>query len=273
MAVSFSISEIRELSEVLSQKVGLPFKHMTHSFLKRRLAMFFDKCGIRKVDQFMEQLDDADFIDELCHFFSINTTELFRDAGFWRQLRKLIAETYPSGSVHIWLPDVASGEELYSLLILLKEMDSIERVHITVNSTSSRGIGLLKTGALPVKKMDVNAYNYKRFEGVGSLDNYFNTTAEGIVFDTALLKNVVFQQAGIEQVPAHQSDIIIVRNSLLYYTRDYHEMIKDVLDKALKNGGFICLGVKEQLPLPYEERFECIDTKEKIYNKFRFLKD
>lgn len=274
MAVSFSISELRAISEQLSVQLRLPFRHMTHSFLKRRLAMFCDKHTLRKPEQLLEQLNEEAFVDDLCRFFSVNTTELFRDAGFWRHLRKLITANYPQQNIKIWLPDGASGEELYSLLILLKEANLISRAFITVNNPSHKGIENLKQGALNMKKMDVNAYNYKRFEGTGSVEDYFSETPDGPQFDVALFTNVSFQKGGIEQVQeSDKYDIIILRNSLLYYTKDYHEQFKRIIDRALVKGGLVCLGVKEQLSVPYDDRFECIDTKEKIYSKFRFLKD
>lgn len=273
MAVNFSISEIRELSEQLSLKLNLPFRYMTHSFLKRRLGMFFDKQGIRKPAQLIEQIENRDMSDELCYFFSVNTTELFRDAGFWRHLRKLVSANYCGNSFRIWLPDVASGEELFSLLILLKEIDCLDNAHIVVNSTSDKRIEQISKGCLSVKKMDVNAYNYKRFEGHENPETYFIDGDNGFMFDTTLMHNVSFQKGGIENVPDEKMDIILLRNSLLYYIRDYHETIKDMADKALVSGGLMCLGVKEQLPAPYNERFECLDEKEKIYKKFRFIKD
>ncbi len=274
MAVSFSISELRTLSEQLSQQLGLPFKHMTHSFLKRRFAMFFDKHALRKPEHLLQKLNDDAFVDDLCHFFSVNTTELFRDAGFWRHLRKLITTSYTGQSIKIWMPDGSSGEELYSLLILLKEANCLDQAFITVNSTSEEGIKNLSKGGLLMKKMDVNAYNYKRFEGNSSLDSYFIDSTQTTCLDASLLKNVRFQKGCIEYVnDSDKFDIIILRNSLLYYTKDYHDTIKGIVDKALVSGGYLCLGVKEQLPLPYDNRFECVDVKEKIYNKIRFLKD
>ena len=274
MAVSFSIGELRAIAEQLSVQLGLPFRHMTHSFLKRRLSMFFDKYTLRKPEQLLEQLHQEAFVDDLCRFFSVNTTELFRDAGFWRQLRKLIMAGYPEQDIKIWLPDGASGEELYSLLILLKEINFINRAFITVNNTSNKGIENLKKGNLYMKKMDVNSYNYKRFEGSGCLEDYFTETPDGPQFDTGLLANVSFQKGSIELVnDGDKYDVIILRNSLLYYTKDFHEQFKGIIDRALVKGGVVCLGVNEELPVPFDDRFECIDNKEKIYSKFRFLKD
>ncbi|MCG8580736.1 MAG: hypothetical protein MI866_12500 [Bacteroidales bacterium] len=273
MALGFNISELRVLSEQLSEKLNLPFKHMTHSFFKRRLSQFIEMHGIRKVDSLMEQLDNEEFADEFCHFFSVKTTELFRDAGFWRHLRKIISEYYSGSNFKVWFPDVSSGEELYSLMILLKELNSHTRATVIINNTSEIGCNKIIEGQLSSKKMDVNAYNYKRFEGSHSLEDYFENSEDGLKFDISLLEKITVKKAGIEVMPDERCDLIIMRNSMLYFTRDYHQVVKEIVDKSLVSGGYLCLGVKEQLASPYDNRFECIDVKEKIYNKFKFLRD
>jgi len=273
MAVGFSISEIRELSEQLSVRLKLPFNQMTHSFLRRRLAMFFDQYGIRKVDQFYERLNDDSFADELIRFFIIDTTELLRDAGFWRQLRSIIRDKLHDKRSHVWLPSVASGEELYSLVILLDELGLRQQFKITVNHPSEKAIDKIKKGVINKRQMEINAFNYKRFEGMKGLADYIIESDGEQLFDTSLLSEVEFKKGSLHTVPDAPCDVIILRNSLLYYTKDYHEELKNLLDGVLVSGGYLCLGVKEQLPQPFDNRFECIDKKEKIYNKFSFLRD
>ncbi|WP_430812492.1 MULTISPECIES: CheR family methyltransferase [unclassified Carboxylicivirga] len=273
MAVSFSISELREIAERLSSELDMPFQHMTHSFLKRRLSAYFDSCAIRKPDQLFEHLQDDQSLDAFKRFFTVNTTELFRDASFWRQLRKIMREKYSSQALHIWFPEVSTGEELYSLLILMDELGLMDSAQITVNHSSQAALDTLKEGLLSNKKNDVNAYNYKRFEGEYTLDKYFEERDGARYLNKALLRSVTFVQAGLNNVPAAKCNIVILRNSLIYYTRDYHLLLRDIIDGVLTRGGYLCLGVKEQLPAPFDTRFECIDSKEKIYSKYSFLKD
>jgi len=273
MAINFNISELKLLSKELTEKVGMPFDQMTHSFLKRRLTDVFEKQGFKKKEQLIDGLKNSLFCDDLRLLFSVHTTELFRDASFWRYLRKIISERYTNDTLNIWLPDIASGEELYSLLILLDENNILSKTKIVVNHTSAKVLNQVKEGVLLARKMDVNAYNYKRFEGADSLDKYYKESYQGFDFNSDLLKDVVFVQGDMLSVPAEASDIILFRNSMLYYNKEYHVTLKECFDKALKPGGYLCLGVKETLPMPFEDRFEIIESKEKIYSKYRFLKD
>lgn len=273
MAVSFNISELKDIADQLTEKLNLPFNQMTHSFLKRRLTEVMDKQGIRKLEQLFTSLDKQLFRDDLPLLFSVSTTELFRDASFWRQLRKLITNMSSADDLQIWLPDLASGEELYSLLILLDEIKCLDGTKVYVNHPSQQALENVKQGLLFARKMDVNAYNYKRFEGEYKLENYYEESNSSFVINAALLKHVVFSQEGMLSAPNGKVDIILLRNRMLYYTKDYHLQLKDTFDRALKPGGLVCLGVKEALPEPYSERFECIEQKEKIYSKYSFIKD
>jgi len=273
MAVNFKISELRNIAEQLTEKVDIPFDQMTHSFLKRRLNDVFDRHGFKKSKQLIDSLNNKLFCDDLCLFFSVNITELFRDASFWRHLRTVISERYNGIPFHIWLPDLSSGEELYSLLILLNEIDFAGNVQITVNHPSAKTIDSVKSGKILAQKMDINAYNYKRFEGVKSIEDYYQENRNGFEFNRALLDQVVYQQANMLKRPNDLVDLILFRNSMLYYTKEYHVKLKSNFDKALKSGGFICLGVKEVLPAPYDDRFECVERKEKVYCKYSFIKE
>lgn len=273
MAVSFSISEIRAIANALSEKLNMPFNQMTHSFLKRRLNEVFEINGFRKLDNLNAEIEDEIFADEFKHQFSVKTTELFRDPSFWRTLRKTLLSDYLDKKINIYMPDLSSGEELYSLIILLKEIDVLDKVSISVVYQSDKCADFVKNGKLFIRKMDINTYNYKRFEGISSLDCYFNEKDDGYYFNTAFLENINFQKSKLSIEDSSRFDLILYRNSMLYFSKDYHEVLKNSFDAILKPGGFLCIGVKEELIAPYNERFECVDSKEKIYRKFSFLKN
>lgn len=272
MALSFSISELRNIADQLTELVGIPFNKMAHSFLKRRLNEVFERLGFRKVEQLTEAIKNNDIADDLRYSFSVSTTELFRDPSMWRSLRKLISCNYINKPLNIWLPDVASGEELYSLFILLEEIKMAGNTHIVVNHTSKKAIENIKQGLLAVKNKEVNSYNIKRYEGKGDLEDYFFEDRTGYKIKSELIKNVTFRQGGILDIPDTKVDIILFRNVMLSFTRKYHLDIKNRFDEVLKPGGIICIGVKEVLPSHYNDRFECFDEKEKIYRKYSFLK-
>lgn len=275
MAINYSINELKEIAEILSQKTGLPYLEMTHSFFKRRLSFVYDKFSIRKTNQFIDQLADVNFRDAVNADFAIKTTELFRDPGFWRKLRSIMREKNTAGEpFYVWIPGVTSGEELYSLLILAEENGLRDALTIATSYSSSCAAENVKKGIFSQYKSDINQYNYKRFEGTQSLDKYFEHNEAGTFLKKDLLSNVNFEIGLFPTEKAGQKvSLVIFRNKMLYYTKAFHSVLFEQINNNLKPGGIVCLGIKESLPDTYNQRFECLDAKEGIYRKYVFLSE
>ncbi len=274
MALNYSIRELRELADVLTKETGVAFDQMSPSFLKRRLNVFGDKKGIRRNEQLLAGLQHDDFKDDLLYNTVVPVTELFRDAGLWRSIRDRFMELPDSEKVRVWIPQVASGEELYSLLIIAKETGVLDRLKITAGYCSSDIKENVEKGIIQNKKMEINLYNYKRYEGKATLDSYLEETNGIISLKADLLSKVEFKKGMVTNgQPDEKVDLVLFRNVMLYFKKDYHSVFKSAIDSCLKPGGWLCVGVKERLPSPFSDRFECIDVKEKIYMKFNALND
>lgn len=274
MALNYSIRELRDLSEVLTKETGVAFDQMSQSFLKRRLSVFGDKRGIRRSDQLLTELEQDEFKDDLINNMVVPVTELFRDAGVWRNIREHLLEMSINQEIRVWIPQVSSGEELYTLLIIAKEVGVLDKLKVTAGYCSLATKEQVKKGIILNKKMDMNLYNYKRFEGKASLEEYLDEENGTLNLKSDLLSNVEFRKGLVTSgQPDEKVDIVFFRNVMLYYKKDYHSVFKSEIDKCLKPGGWLCVGVKERLPSPFSDRFECIDCKEKIYLKFNALND
>ena len=276
MAISYSINELRELAERLTAVSNLPYDEMTHSFFKRRLALLYDKSAIRKTPQFISMLEEDSFIDAVNAEFAIDTTELFRDPGFWRKLRRLIhdSEIELDPRAKVWIPSVTSGEELYSFLILLDELGLSGQLDITTSHNSRMAIIPVQEGLLMTKKVETNNLNYKRFEGHSKLDSYFERGRCNICLKKELLKDVRMVIGFFPpEEKEYKASIVIFRNKMLYYNKSYHEKLIEQIDRNTKPGGILCVGINEALPTVFATRFECIDEKESIYRKYKFLTD
>jgi len=276
MALNYSITELKELAERLVAITNLPYDEMTHSFFKRRLALLYENCSIRKTQQFITMLEDEHFVDIVNEQFSIAATELFRDPGYWRKLRGLIndAEIELSVGCKVLIPGILSGEELYSFLILIEECGLSGQLQIKTSHNSMESIKRIQNGFMVSQKVETNNYNYKRFEGSSKLENYFVKESNQVCFKKDLLKSVEMEYGFF---PAEQKEpkasIVIFRNKMLYYNKAYHDNLMEHIDKNTKAGGIVCFGIKERLPNHFLKRFECIDEKESIYRKYKFLTD
>ncbi|MBI9061141.1 MAG: hypothetical protein JEZ14_04095 [Marinilabiliaceae bacterium] len=276
MAISYSINELKELAERLTSVTNLPYHELTHSFFKRRLALLFEKKAIRKTQQFISLLEEDYFIDAVNDEFAIATTELFRDPGFWRKLRRLITDSNIKldQQTKVWIPNVTSGEELYSFLILLEEAGLSGQFEIMTSHISKLSINRVQEGIISTKKAETNNYNYKRFEGNSKLDNYFGKDKCIVCLKKELLNNVKIESGFFpHEDKEHKASIVIFRNKMLYYNKSFHEKLVERIDRNTKPGGIVCFGINETIPKCFSKRFECIDEKESIYRKYKFLTD
>lgn len=276
MAISYSINELRELAEKVSAVTSLPYDELTHSFFKRRLAVLFEKRAIRKTEQFISLLEEDHFIDVVNDEFAIATTELFRDPGFWRKLRRLItdSEIELDEQIKVWIPNVTSGEELYSFLILLEEAGLSRQFEVLTSHISKLSIKRVQEGIMSTKKVETNNYNYKRFEGGSKLENYLENYGSNVCVKRELLENVKIESGFFPpEDKEHKASIVIFRNKMLYYNKSFHEKLVERIDRNTKPGGIVCVGINETIPKCFSQRFECIDEKESIYRKYKFLTD
>lgn len=274
MAVNYSIKELRELAGFLTEVAGIPYDQMCQSFLKRRINNFNINSGFRRPQQLTDSLEKTENVEALIDEMCVPVTELFRDAGLWRNIRERLKKLALNPTIDIWIPQVSSGEELYTLLIIAEEEGLLDRLQVTVGYLTPQNKACVQSGQLRAKKMDTNLYNYKRFEGKDSLEHYFVTDASGYCLRPALLRNVKYIKGLIAGgQPSEKMDIILFRNTMLYFKKDHHPVFKAAIDKCLKPGGWVCVGVKEMLPSPFSDRFECIDMKEKIFMKYKALTD
>lgn len=273
MAMHLSIRELRELTVTLTTKTEVAFDQLSPSFLKRRLNLFGDKKGIRNAEQLIERIEQPDFVNELLDFIIVPVTELFRDPGLWRKVRDYLKEIADRERILVWLPQVSSGEELYSLLIIAKELGVWDKLEVIAGYSSEAFRKKVKCGLFHNKKIDNDLYNYKRYEGKDGLEEFIQVEGCCVHLDRELLQKVELRKGHfLGGVPDEKVDLVLFRNVLLYCKKEYHNVLKEHIDKFIKPGGWLCLGVREGLQ-DYENRFECIDEKEKIYQKYSVLTD
>ena len=216
-------------------------------------------------------LDDANFVDHLLDEFTVDTTEMFRDAGMWRMLRQLLLADSLKTKITIYIPFVSTGEELFSLLVLLSETGLSSKVNIIANHWSTRALNRVKAGVYNTKQNEVNLHNYKRFEGVKQLETYFEEFENTVVFRADLLANVQFMCEGLSLDRIDKQHLVLFRNSMLIYNKQFQEELIKSIDDKIVSGGILCIGVKELLPESILDRFESIDFRERIYRKHKML--
>lgn len=268
MGVSLNINDIRSLTTEMARYDNLDYTGCSFSFLKRRLGYVFNELKIRKLVQFTERLTDEVFRDSVRYYMAVNVTEMFRDPGFWRSLRANVFPLIEENSTNFWFPDTASGEEVFSLLILLQEDGLLDKVDIICNHLSSRKREEISSGVFDSGNMELHHNNYRRLEEKDTFDDYFFRDGNRLRLRDELLKNVSIVNGWL--VPGNEIEsfgFIMFRNSCINYTFQHRDKVLEEIVSRLEPGGFIALGIKESVPGFLKDILVPVDKKESIYRK------
>ena len=263
-----NLTEAKELAILMSEKLPMDFVNFSLPFYRRRLAYACERLNVRKPQQLVEMLHQDEFCRQLVFNMTVPVSEMFRDPGFWRTLRQVMLQRPSSAPFKVWFPDLASGEELYSFLIMIYQIGLIDSVSVVVHHPSDVGIEDTRKGLLPLKSIKINLSNFERIESKDQFDSFFDVIEKNYYLKPELLKKVVFSsQYFIESHTADAFDLIFFRNSGLVLTKSHQDYCCNYLIDHLKPKGLFVIGIKENLADAARNRLVCVNEEEKIFEK------
>jgi len=245
------IVDTRNILKAIKETYDLDFRNHALTFFKRRMEYILDRYTLRNAEALIKKIQhDKEFFELFLKEVCIETTELFRDPSLWRYL---MDKFFPSmlkgpGTYKIWFPEVASGEELYSVAIMLNEMGFLNKVQFVVGSISQMRLDELKQGRLDAKKMEVNHANFKRIFSEAELDRYYTLEKEKGYIHGDLLKNVEYiLQNTYYEVHPRNVKLIMWRNQMLYFNQLLQERLLKSFCHAMVPGGHLIVGMNEKI--------------------------
>ena len=265
-----SIIELEDLLLAIKREQSLDFTDYCELAMYRQFKRLL-KNKQTDASSIINRVGDFAFYDELVNSLIIDQTEFFRDPTFWIILKKnLLPQLLQAKSViDIWVPSTSSGEELYSLLIVLDELNAIDKVRIVGSEIHDAKFAVVKNGLFGFKKVAIGKKNYERYSGsVGDIP-YLTDTGGCFKMDNSLLRNVEFKKnrLGLDSAPG-EFDFILCRNVLLSQTLKLTNKSYRILTDSLKPGGYIALGNKEKFQSAYyESKFSFFNEEERVYQK------
>ena len=267
--LDIGIREIRQLTGFIKEKHGVDFTEYALTSLKRRVEGFLI-AGKYGMETLLTKLESKEFLDHFVGCIAVGATELFRDPTFWILLKNIylsnIFKDHPKA--RIWLPMCASGEEFYSLAILLKESGWAERAEIFVSGMSNKSLEAIQRGWMEHEKLEISTKNYSRFQGTGQLTDYFRKSDNDITFDRSLFVNTHFFREGIElnhDLP--HMHLILFRNQLIYFNPTLQHKVCDMLYNKLSAKGLLALGILEEIEMNITGKFIVLNKEESIYQR------
>ncbi|MFQ5427648.1 MAG: CheR family methyltransferase [Thermodesulfobacteriota bacterium] len=263
--------EIILLLEALYQRYGFDFRDYSRASLKRRIKRRVSLDGFSNISQMQHRLlNDAAFLDTLLQDLSINTTEMFRDPGFYLAMRKEVVpilKTYPS--IKIWVAGCSTGEEVYSTAILLTEEGLYRKSIIYATDFNDHVLEKAREGIFPIKAMKHCISNYQKSGGEEEFSKYYMANKKSVIMSRNLSKNIVFANHNLVTDAAFgEMNLIICRNVLIYFNRKLQGRVHRLFHESLVRKGILCLGSKETIDFSGSaHHFQTLDDKEKIYEK------
>ena len=269
-----TIIEIREIEQTIRDVYDYDFSNYAMTSFKSRLERLIMKYNIINAGNLIHKLkEEKDFFDTFLFEISIPSTEMFRDPSVWRWLRE---EFFPSainnltGKFRIMIPCCVSGGELYSLAILLHEMDIMDRVQIYASSISNTAIELIKNGLYDLKKIGFSEENYKRYSGNrGELSRYYTIERYHALRDTSLIKDVEIKKVRtcLDEMPQNIK-LILFRNNFIYFNPALQDKALRHLHNTLSVNGYLILGIQEKINSSGTfNGFETLNETERVYRK------
>lgn len=265
--------EVKLLLEAVFQHYGFDFRHYAPASLKRRIRHCVREEKLSSVSALQEKLlYNAACMERFLLVLSINVTALFRDAGFYRAFREKVLprlRTYPF--IRIWHAGCSSGEEVYSLAILLQEEGLYDRVRLYATDMNEVILARARDGIYPLERMQAYARNYVDAGGRQSLADYYTAQYGRAIFHGSLKKNIVWSQHNlVTDGSFNEFHVILCRNVLIYFDQTLQARVHRLLYESLITFGMLGLGQMESIRFsPCEACYEALDSTEKWYSKVR----
>jgi chemotaxis protein methyltransferase CheR len=265
--------ELDLLLEAIYRRYGFDFREYAPASLRRRVARRMRHEGVRTVSALQDLLlRDPDVMERLLLDLSINVTAMFRDPTFYSALRNRVLpelRTYPF--TRIWVAGCSTGEEIYSLAILLEEEGLYDRTRIYGTDLNEAVLETARRGVFPMHKMQGYTQNYLRTGGTRAFSDYYVSAYDGAAFDRSLVRNVVFAQHNlVSDRSFNEFQLIVCRNVMIYFDRSLQNRVHELFYGSLVRLGILALGHKESIRFsPYADRYQELDADERIYKKRR----
>ena len=240
--------EIDLLLTAIVRRYGYDFRNYAPASLRRRIRRMQGLEGLPTISSLQDRLlRDSACMERFIANLSVSVTAMFRDPEFYRVLRTDIVpmlRTYPF--VRIWHVGCATGEEVYSMAILLEEEGLYDRCRLYATDISDRALRRAAKGVFALDRMKENTSNYLRSGGLHDFSGYYTADAKNAIFRDALRRNMVFSQHNlVSDGPFNEFNLVLCRNVLIYFDATLRERVHALLHASLAPFGVLGLGVKE----------------------------
>lgn len=263
--------EIEILLNDLFDNYGYDFTDYSRASLKRRINRIFSLDRFPSFAEFRFRLkSDKTYFKRFVEQFTVTVTEMFRDPEFYKVLREKILPvlgTYPH--IRIWHAGCSTGEEVYSMAILLKEANLFEKSLIYATDINPMALEKAGNGIFPMAYMKQYSENYIASGGKHDFSKYYTASYDKVKFDEDLSRKMIFSMHNlVSDRSFNEFQLILCRNVMIYFDKELQTRVFSLFDESLETLGFLALGSKETLRFStIANKFKQVDSKEKAWRK------
>jgi chemotaxis protein methyltransferase CheR len=263
--------ELRLLLDAIYLRYQYDFRGYAQASLKRRLRAAKVHFGCETLSQLQDRvLHDPTAFPALLNFLTVPVSDLFRDPLYFLALRRQVVpllRTYPS--LKVWVAGCSTGEEVYSLAILLKEEGLLDRTLIYATDINPHTLQQAAAGVYAIDRIAGFTENHRKAGGVSSLSDHYTAAYQRAIIDQSLKKHIVFSDHSLatDSVFA-EVQLVSCRNVLIYFNRALQDRAIGLFRDALCLGGFLGIGSRESLRFSaHAGAFADVNIAERIFQK------
>ncbi len=261
--------ELNMLLKAIFIKYGYDFRNYSKASIKRRVLSFLSDTEYKTISALQHEiLYSPEIFEKLLFKLSVNVTEMFRDPEFYRSVKEnVFPELKKKSQLKIWHAGCSTGEEVYSLSILLKEEGLYEKCYLYATDIDDHSLGKAKEAIYPVKHMQEYTLNYNKAGGEKSFSDYYTAKYDFALLNKDLKKNIIFTNHNLASDAVFgEMDLVICRNVLIYFNRELQDRAFKLFKDSLCKDGILCLGSKETIRISqYSSSFKDVSASHKIY--------
>ncbi|GAA4418273.1 chemotaxis protein CheR [Nibrella viscosa] len=266
-----STEDMAEVINLIRLQYGYDFGEYAPASFKRRIIRCMAGAGLKTTyDLKVQLLNNRQFFAWFLETITVNVTEMFRDPAFYKALREAVLPTLASYPVlKIWHAGCATGEEVFSMAILLQEEGLLGRTRIYATDLNPANLEKARTGIVPLAHMREYTQNYLQSGGNNEFASYYTARYENAIINKELRQNILFSPHNLvtDQV-FNEFQLIFCRNVLIYFNKSLQNRVIRLFYESLAPLGYLAIGMKESLLFSdIRDRFEVINATAKIFRR------
>ncbi|MEP0367957.1 MAG: protein-glutamate O-methyltransferase CheR [Cyclobacteriaceae bacterium] len=266
--------EMTALMVAIKNRYGLDFTNYEKQSLKRGVNRLMMKHGMESsLDLWGRILKDSVFFNAAIDDLLVNLTELFRNPDVWIKLRDEILPTFKKQPLNIWHAGCSTGEEVYTMGIVLEELNMRTRSRLAASDLSSKALEKARKGDYPLEVISQYLTPFLKFFPGRKLEDYFDFHHKHATIKALYKQNVQFEKHNLVHDPVNESyDIVFCRNVMIYFDEKLKLKVLQMIYDCLKPDGYFIIGYYDIMPEAGKKFFKVEDIKTKVYRKHKTVK-